>query len=85
MYKHQSNQLPPFFQRILQDILKHNYPKRSAQDYSTNKTKKMFSDCAIRNCGPTFWNSMDKIMVKHYKTTEHFRNQLKSVLLSDYT
>ena len=58
----------------------HNYPTRNAQDYSINKTKKMFSDCAIRNCGPTFWNSLDKT-VKHCKTTKHFRNQLKSTLL----
>ena len=54
----------------------HNNPTRNAQDYSINKTKKMFSDCAIRNCGPTFWNSLDKT-VKHCKTTKHFRNQLK--------
>ena len=27
----------------------HSYPTRNAQDYSINKTKKMFSDCAIRN------------------------------------
>ena len=43
----------------------------------------MFSDCAIRNCGPTFWNSLDKTL-KHCKTTKHFRNQLKSILLSEY-
>ena len=60
----------------------HNYPTRNAQNYSINKTKKMFSDCAIRNCGPSFWNSLDKT-VKHCKTTKHFRNQLKSVLLSE--
>ena len=51
--------------------------------YSINKTKKLFSDCAIRNCGPSFWNSLDK-SVKQCKTTKHFRNQLKSVLLSEY-
>ena len=61
----------------------HNYPTRNAQDYSINKTKRMFSDCAIRNCGPTFWNSLDKAL-KHCKTTKHFRNQLKSILLSEY-
>ena len=61
----------------------HNYPTRNAQDYSISKTKKMFSDCAIRNCGPTFWNSWDKT-VKHCKTIKHFRNQLKSILLSGY-
>ena len=41
-----------FFQHILLNMFKpHNYPTRNAQDYSINKTKKMFSDCAIRNCG----------------------------------
>ena len=52
----------------------HNYPTRNAHDDSNNKTKKMFSDCAIRNCGPSFWNSLDKT-VKHCKTTKHFWNQ----------
>ena len=28
----------------------HNYQTRNAQDYSNDKTKKMFSDRAIRNC-----------------------------------
>ena len=60
-----------------------NYPTRNAQDYSINKSKKMFSDCAIKNCGPTFWNSLDKTL-EHCKTTKHFRNQLKSILLSEY-
>ena len=59
-----------------------SYPTRNAQDYIINNTKKMFSDCAVRNCGPSFWNSLDKT-IKHCKTTKHFRNQLKSVLLSD--
>ena len=58
----------------------HNYPTRNAQDYNINKTKKMFSDCAIRNCGPSFWNSLNK----KCKTTKHFQNRLKSVLLSEY-
>ena len=40
------------------------------------------SDCAIRNCGPLFCNSLDKT-VKHCKTPKHFINQLKSVLLSE--
>ena len=44
-----------FFQRILlNNVQTHNYPTRNAQDYSINKTKKMFSDYAIRNCGPSF-------------------------------
>ena len=61
----------------------HNYPTRNAYDYSINKTKKMFSDCTVRNCGPSFWNSLDKT-VKHCNTTKYFRNKLKSVLLSEY-
>ena len=84
MYKHHSNQLPPisstYFTRHVQT---HHCLTRNAQDYSINNTKKIFSDCAIRNCGPTFWNSLDKSL-KHCKTTKHFRNQLKSALLSKY-
>ena len=32
----------------------------------------------FRNCGPTFWNSLDKTL-KHCKTTKHFRNQLNQL------
>ena len=39
----------------------HNYPTRNAQDYSINITKKMFSDRAMRNCGPSFWNLWTKL------------------------
>ena len=84
MCRHHSNQLPPIFSMYLtKHVQTHNYPTRNAQDYSINETKKMFSDCAIRNCGPSFWNSLDKT-VKHCKTTKHFRNQLKSISLSEY-
>ena len=84
MYKHHSNQLPQIFSTYFtKHVQTHNYQTRNAQDYSINKTKKMFSDCAIRNYGPSFWNSLDKT-VKQCKTTKHFRNQLKSVLLSEY-
>ena len=84
MYRHLSNQLPPIFSTYFtKHVQTHNYPTRNAQDYSINKTKKMFSDCAIRNCGPTFWNSLDKTL-KHCKATKHFINQLKSILLSEY-
>ena len=48
------------------------YPTRNAQDYSINIIKEMFSDRVIRNCGPSFWNSLDKTL-KHCKTTKHFR------------
>ena len=73
------NSKPIFSTYFTKHVQTHNYSTRNAQDYSINKTKKMFSDCAIRNCGPTFWNSLDKT-VKHCKTTKHFRNQLKSVI-----
>ena len=49
MYRHHSNQLPPIFSTYFtKHVQTHNYPTRNAQDYSINKTKKMFSDCAIR-------------------------------------
>ena len=61
MYKHHSNQLPPIFSTYFtKHVQTHNNPTRNAQDYSINKTKKMFSDCEIRNCGPSFQNSLDK-------------------------
>ena len=77
-YRHHSNQLSPIFSTYFtKHVQIHNYPTRNAQDYSINKTKAMFSDCAIRNCGPTFWNSLEKTL-KQCKTTKHFRNQMKS-------
>ena len=27
---------------------------------TVNKTKKIFFDCAIKNCGHSFWHSLDK-------------------------
>ena len=39
----------------------HNFPIGNAQDYSINKTKKVFSDCSIRNCGNSFWYSLTKL------------------------
>ena len=84
MYRLHSNQLTPIFSTYFtKHVQTPNYSTRNAQDNSINKTRKMFSDCAIRNCGPTFWNSLDKT-VKHCKTTKHFRNQLKSILLYEY-
>ena len=84
MYEHHTNQLPPIFSTYFtKHVQTQNYPTRNAQDYSINMSKKMFSDCAIRNCGPSFWNSLDKTL-KHCNTTKHFRNELKSVLLSVY-
>ena len=65
IYKHHTNQLPPIFSTYFtKHVQTHNYPTRNAQDYSISITKKMFSDRAIRNCGPSFWNSLDKTL-KH--------------------
>ena len=57
------NQLPPIFSTYFtKHVQTYNYPTRSAQDYSINKKKNVFwFSCAIRNCGPSFWNSLDKI------------------------
>ena len=78
MYKHHSNQLPPLFSTYFtKHVQTHNYPTRNAQDYSINKTKTMFSDCAIRNYGPSFWNSLDKTLnnAKPPNTSEISWNQ----------
>ena len=73
-----------FLQSILLNMFKHTVTQQEMPRVIVSiKQKKMFSDCAIRNCGPSFWNSLDKT-IKHCKTTKHFRNQLKSVLLSEY-
>ena len=68
MYKYHSNQLKKKKKKKVQT---HHYQIINAQDYSINKTKKMFSDCAIRNSEPFFWNSLDKTL-KNCKSTEHF-------------
>ena len=75
MYKHHSNQLPSIFSTYFtKHVQTHNNSTRNAQDYSIIKTKQMFSDCAIRNCGSnSFWNSLDKT-VKQCKSTKHFQN-----------
>ena len=73
-----------FLQSILLNMFKHTVTQQEMPRIIVSiKQKKMFSDCAIRNCGPSFWNSLDKT-IKHCKTTKHFRNQLKSVLLPEY-
>ena len=84
MYKHYSNELPEIFSTYFTKHIKtHNYPARNAQDYNINKTKNIFSDCAIRNCGLTFWNPLDKNM-KQSKTIKPFWNQLQSLLIPEY-
>ena len=69
MYKHHTNQLPSNFSSYFtKHIQTHNYLTRNTQDYIINKTK-VFLDRAKRNCGPVFWNSLDKkhkIMQKYY-------------------
>jgi len=84
MYKHHTNQLPNIFSNYFtKHVQIHKYNTRNAQDYSINKTKKVFSDRAVRNCGPTFWNSLNN-GIKRCKNTKEFRNNLKKHLLSSY-
>ena len=89
MYKHQTNLLPQTFSNYLTKHSQiHKYPRRNAEDYSIHrakkkKKKKMFSNRSIRITGPTLWNTLDA-KFKHCKTTKHFRNELKSSLISKY-
>ena len=84
MYKHQTKLLPQMFSNyFLKHNQVHNYPTRNSQDYSIHKTKKMFSDRAIRTVGPALWNSLDK-KIKDCKNIKHFRNIFKSSLLDKY-
>ena len=61
MYKHQT----------------HNYLTRNAEDYSINKTKKVFSDCAIRNCGPFL-----EFLGQNCETLQNHQTLSKSVNLN---
>ena len=82
MFQHHTDQLPSIFKTyFIKHAENHKYETRNAQDYSINKTKKAFSNQAIRNCGPPFWNSLDKF-VKQSKTVKIFRKVLKANLLS---
>ena len=47
------------------------------------KKKKKFSHRAIVNCGPDFWNSLDR-SIKQSINNKGFKNKLKSNLLSEY-
>ena len=80
MYKHHTNQLLNIFSSYL---VGNNYPTRNAQDYCINNNKKTFTDQAIRNCGPMFWNSLDN-NVKQCGTTKQFKNMLKTIFISNY-
>ena len=84
MYKHHTNQLPHIFSNyFIKNSQKHNYSTRNAQDYCINNNKKMFTDRAIRNCGPSFWNSLNK-NIKQCATTRHFKTKLKTSLIDKY-
>ena len=84
MFKHHIDELPNVFKSyFVKHAENHNYTTRNAQDYVINKITKMFSNQAIRNCGPTFWNSLEKT-VKQSKSVKIFKNKLKSNFLSNY-
>ena len=75
MYRHHSNQLPPIFSTYFtKHVQTHNYPTRNAQDYSINERKKMFSDCAVRNCGPSIFG----ILWTNCKTMQNNQTLKKS-------
>lgn len=85
MYKHHNDLLPRIFSSYFtKHAQKHNYSTRNAQDYSVNLTKKVFSDSAIRNSGPVFWNSLSNI-IKQCKNIKLFKSHLKSNLLCKYS
>ena len=84
MYKHQTKRLPIVFSEYFtKNNQIHNYQTRNASDYSINKTKKRFSDRAVRTTGPVLWNTLDANL-KQCKTIKHFRNTYKSNLIADY-
>ena len=84
MFKHHADDLPAIFkQYFIKHAENHKYATRNAQDYAINKTKKTFSNQAIRNCGPSFWNSLEKSL-KQCKTLSIFKTKLKSNFLSSY-
>ena len=76
MFQHHTDQLPSVFKTyFIKHAENHKYKTRNAQDYIINKTKKSFSDQAIRNCGPSFWNSLEKT-IKQSKNVKCFKNKL---------
>ena len=80
MYKHHTKQLPNIFSSYFtKHVQTHNYNTRNAQDYSINKTKKIFSDRAVRNCGPTFWNTLSND-IKRSKSIKEFRKKPKKTI-----
>ena len=84
MFQHHSDQLPSIFKTyFIKNRENHKYKTRNAQDYVVNKIKKAFSNQAIRNCGPSFWNSLDKT-VKQSKNVKNFRKKLKTNFISNY-
>ena len=84
MYKHQTNHLPSVFSEyFIRNNQIQKYQTRNASDYSINKTKKKYSDRAIRTTGPILWNSLD-VSLKQCKTVKHFKNAYKSNLIANY-
>ena len=84
MYKHQTNSLPKTFSDyFIKNNQIHKYPTRNANDYSIQKSKKMFSDRSIRRTGPILWNSLDTA-IKQCKTIKHFRTAFKTEILTTY-
>ena len=79
MFKHLIDDLPIVF-KLYFTKLSENHKSRNAQNYIINKTKKTFSNQAIRNCGPPFWNSLEKSL-KQSKTVKRFKSKLKSSFL----
>ena len=86
MYKYQANLLPKTFSNY---FVKHNQIHIQQEMLKIivfikqKKEKKMFSDRSIWIAGPSLWNSLGTKM-KHCKTTQHFRSELNSSLISEY-
>ena len=73
-----------FFQRILLNMFKHTIIQQEMLKITVLiKQRKCFLIVQLEIVDLHFWNSLDKTL-KHCKPTKHFRNQLKSILLSEY-
>ena len=70
-----------FFRRILLNMFKHTSIQQDMPKIVVLIKQRNCFLIAQLEIRPSFWNSLDKT-VKQCKTTKHFRNQLKSVLLS---
>ena len=78
VYRYLCINITQSFQHILLNMFKHTDTIITQQEMPRIrvliKPKKMFSDSAIRNYGPTFQNPLDKT-IKQSKTIKHFRNR----------